>query len=147
MGNFRDMNGLEIGNRRRFEVNYNTNSVALLTVIINNPPIAVDDTINIYEDTPITIAVLANDSDVDLDTLKIEKVDSIGTIGTLVIEPGDTMITCTSKVDFNGMDTFLYTVLDCYGGTSIGTVIIIVLPITAIEDEHGYTSPREMVLR
>ena len=41
---------------------------------VNDAPAAVDDTATTAEDTAVSIAVLANDSDVDGDTLTVERV-------------------------------------------------------------------------
>ncbi|MEZ5644405.1 MAG: Ig-like domain-containing protein [Burkholderiaceae bacterium] len=38
---------------------------------VNDAPVAVDDAVSTDEDTPVTVAVLPNDTDVDGDTLAV----------------------------------------------------------------------------
>ncbi len=49
--------------------NSNNATVSISVTPVNDPPVARNDTITTNEDTPITISVLNNDSDVDGDTL------------------------------------------------------------------------------
>ena len=81
----------------------------------NSSPVAVNDTVTTPEDTPITFAtvtLLANDVDVDGNTLTLQSVDASGTLGTVGIDPGNNTITYTPVADFNGNDTFTYTIID-----------------------------------
>ena len=64
---------------------------------INNPPVAVNDTVTTPEDTTITIFVLVNDFDIDGDTIKVQSLDTTGTVGTVVIDPGDSTVTYTPR--------------------------------------------------
>ncbi len=64
---------------------------------INNPPVAVNDTVTTPEDTTITIFVLVNDFDIDEDTIKVQSLDTTGTVGTVVIDPGDSTVTYTPR--------------------------------------------------
>src|SRR5438445_6642008 len=62
-------------NGRNLEWSYNqdviTNSLNLLFSLANHPPVASNDIATTLEDTPVTINVLANDSDPDADPLAI----------------------------------------------------------------------------
>ena len=51
----------------------NTATVAVTVTAVNDAPVAVNDTATTAEDTPVSIAVLANDTDVDGDTLTVER--------------------------------------------------------------------------
>ena len=94
----------------------------------NAPPVAVDDTVTTPEDTSIVIAVLSNDFDVAGDTLKVHSVDTTGTEGRVVVDPGDTTVAYTPKADFNGIDTFEYVLTD--GAlTDTATVTVTVEPV------------------
>ncbi|GAA0477594.1 hypothetical protein GCM10009096_19360 [Parasphingorhabdus litoris] len=94
---------------------------------VNNPaPVATDDTATTDEDTPVTIPVLANDSDPDGDALSVTSATASN--GTVVINPDGT-ITYTPNQDFNGTDTITYTISDGNGGTSTATVDVTVTPV------------------
>jgi subtilisin-like proprotein convertase family protein len=90
---------------------------------VNDAPNAVDDSVSTPQDTPIVIAVLSNDTDVDLDTLSIESFGQ-GTIGT-VFDNGDGSLTYTPAGTV-GNDSFIYTISDGNGGTDTATVNVTV---------------------
>ncbi|SHK78883.1 Ca2+-binding protein, RTX toxin-related [Roseovarius marisflavi] len=90
----------------------------------NNPPVTVDDTAVTDEDTSVDIPVLANDSDPDGDTLRVDSVGPAGN-GTTAINPDGT-VAYTPNAGFSGTDTFEYTVTDDNGGTDTATVTVIV---------------------
>lgn len=94
---------------------------------VNDAPTAVDDSAATSEDTPIVIAVLANDSDVDQDSLSVTGVDAGGN-GSAVIHPDDT-VTYTPDPDFFGTDQFSYAISDGNGGTAAATVTVTVAPV------------------
>ena len=77
---------------------------------------------------PIDIPVLANDTDIEGDTLTVALVTQPAN-GTVVIN-GDGTVTYTPNPDFNGTDTFTYRV--CDDGTPVacdeGTVTVTVTP-------------------
>ncbi|WP_193786918.1 Ig-like domain-containing protein, partial [Legionella brunensis] len=94
------------------------NFEAVEIIHINTAPIAHDDTINMSEDTPITIspaALLANDTDVDPDVLQIIEVKN-AVNGTVQFVDG--VITFTPLSEFNGIASFEYVISDGAGGTS-----------------------------
>jgi len=112
-------------------------SVAQGAQIGNDDPTAVDDGATTDEDTAVIIDVLANDSDSDGDTLSVDSV-SVPTNGLAVIN-GDQTVTYTPDADFNGSDSFTYTISDGQGGTATATVDVTVNAInddpTAVDDE------------
>ena len=63
------------------------------------------------------ITVLANDTDVDGDTLAVTAA-SDGAHGTVVIN-GDGTLTYTPVADYHGEDSFSYTSSDGQGGTAM----------------------------
>ena len=91
---------------------------------INRQPVAEKDEASTDENTPVTIDVLANDTDPDDDTLTIAA-DPAPTSpnGTVVINPDGT-ITFTPETNFVGPTTVEYTVEDGQGGTATATVFI-----------------------
>ena len=88
----------------------------------NSPPVAGDDTAATAPNTPVTISVLANDSDVDGDALTVSNVANV-TNGTATINVNNT-VTLTPSTGFTGSATFDYTVSDGNGGTDTGTVTV-----------------------
>ncbi|MCU7880520.1 MAG: retention module-containing protein [Candidatus Thiodiazotropha sp. (ex Lucinoma aequizonata)] len=92
---------------------------------VNDAPVAVDDTVGANEDAPVTVAVLANDSDPDGDTLTITSVTQ-GTNGTITIDSVSGNPLYTPNLNFNGTDTFTYTIDDGNGGTDTATVTVTV---------------------
>jgi CSLREA domain-containing protein len=90
----------------------------------NSPPTAVDDSATTNEDNSVTINVLANDADPDGDALTVGSVTQ-PTNGSAVLN-SDNTVTYTPKRDFNGIDTFTYTISDAEGETTTATVTVTV---------------------
>jgi VCBS repeat-containing protein len=102
-------------------------AVVTVTVVnINDGPTAFADAYPVDENSSDNIfAVLANDSDVDGDSLSIVSVDGAGH-GTAVIS--GTNILYTPNLDFVGIDTFTYTISD--GNlTAMATITVTVMPL------------------
>ncbi|MFB1118965.1 cadherin-like domain-containing protein, partial [Dickeya dadantii] len=74
-------------------------------------------------DTPVTVDVLANDSDVDGNPLTVTA--ATAGHGAVVIN-ADGTLTYTPNSNFNGTDTVTYTVSDGAGGVVTGTLTITV---------------------
>ncbi|MEW8297072.1 MAG: retention module-containing protein, partial [Candidatus Thiodiazotropha sp.] len=102
-----------------------TATVTVTVGAVNDAPIATDDTVGTNEDTPVTVDVLPNDSDPDGDTLTVVSVTQ-GANGAVTIDPVSGNPVYTPNPDFNGTDTFTYTVDDGNGGTDTATVIVTV---------------------
>ena len=116
---------------------------ATVTVTVSaepDPPVAVDDTDSTAEDTPVTVDVLANDSDVDLDSLSVSAV-SQGSNGSVVNNGSD--VTYSPDSEWSGVDSFTYTVTDGNGGFDTATVTVDVSPVNddpvAIDDVDATT--------
>src|SRR5919204_1902533 len=92
-------------------------------------PMAVDDAAITTEDTSVTIAVLTYDADVEGDALIVAGV-SAPPHGTAAVN-ADGTITYTPAANFNGVDSFSYTLSDGHGGSATGTVSI---NVTAVND-------------
>ena len=91
----------------------------------NIVPVAVDDTETTPQDTPVTIDVIANDSDIDGDTLTVTSTTQpTAAQGTVTIVGGKPVFTPTAG--FVGDATFDYTISDGNGGESTATVTITV---------------------
>ncbi|MFL0830299.1 tandem-95 repeat protein [Vibrio parahaemolyticus] len=76
----------------------------------NDAPVAKDDTAITDEDTPVTINVLPNDTDVDGDKLSIESASVPKEQGTVEVVNGKLVFTPTEN--FNGDAEITYTVTD-----------------------------------
>ena len=107
----------------------------------NRDPSALNDTASMDEDgAPILIAALANDSDPDSDPLTITSVVAPAN-GTAVIV-GD-QIRYTPAADFNGTNTFSYSISDGRGGTASAFITVTVRPINddpVANDDSAATS-------
>jgi hypothetical protein len=90
----------------------NQATVTIELAAIAHPPVAEKDSASTPEDTAVTVAVAANDADVDGDL--------VAASATLVSEPahgtvvsnGDGTIIYTPNADYNGLDSFSYEVCD-----------------------------------
>ena len=72
------------------------------TAAVNDPPTAVDDSATTDEDTPVTIAVLDNDSDpVEGDTLTVTAAGSAAH-GTTAVVDGGNAVEYTPDLNFHG---------------------------------------------
>ncbi|MEM1093630.1 MAG: choice-of-anchor D domain-containing protein [Bacteroidota bacterium] len=108
-----------------------------LTGVGNSAPDVVDDAATTDEDNAVSIDVLSNDSDEEGNTLSISDLsDPAG--GTAVLD--GTMVTYTPDADFNGTDTFTYTVGDGIS-ESTGTVTVTVNAINDAPTEATITAP------
>ncbi|CAB5102353.1 hypothetical protein D3OALGB2SA_1914 [Olavius algarvensis associated proteobacterium Delta 3] len=106
------------------------NLIPLIAVSVteeNDAPVAVNDSITTNEDTPITYNVLANDVDIDGDTLILSSVTQ-GTNGDVNFN-ADNTLTYTPNSNFCDTDSFEYTVRDGNGGEDTATVSITVIQV------------------
>ncbi|RMF91471.1 MAG: tandem-95 repeat protein, partial [Planctomycetota bacterium] len=117
-------------------------SVTVQVHPINDPPTAVDDDLNVTEDTSENfLDVLANDSiapDTG-ETLRITSVSATQQSGTVTIGPTDDHLLYTPPANFNGQDSFTYTISDGNGGTDTATVTVTVAPFNdppVARDDH-----------
>lgn len=88
----------------------------------NSLPVAVDDGVTTQEDRSITVDVLSNDRDPDGDALSVTRVgpSANGSVALLA----DGRVSYSPKANFNGPDSFSYTVSDGKGGTATGNVTV-----------------------
>jgi cyclophilin family peptidyl-prolyl cis-trans isomerase len=102
------------------------------TVNISQNFSAVDDIFSVNEDsTNNTINVLANDTIVPGSNAQLT-VQAVGTPsqgGTVSIGTNGSNVVYTPKVNFNGVESFTYTVRDQSGATAVATVTMNVQPV------------------
>ena len=103
-----------------------TSTLSITILPINDAPVATADTATMDEDVaPITIDVLANDSDVDGDSLVISTASADEGTATIV----NNQIQYTPAANANGVATVTYTASDNNGGTASSTLAITINPI------------------
>ncbi|EID17756.1 hemagglutinin/hemolysin-like protein [Mycolicibacterium phlei RIVM601174] len=106
-------------------------TVNITVIAVNDAPVAVTDNYSVNEDTVLTVpagtGLLANDTDVDGGALTVIA-NTNPAHGTLTLNPNGTF-TYTPHENYNGADSFTYTVSDGQGGTAVGTVNITVNPV------------------
>lgn len=109
-----------------------TATVAVTVNAANDPVAPGNDSASTYEDAPINIAVLDNDSDVEgLDRASLT-IDSAPTNGSVAVLPDGT-ITYTPNANYSGTDTFTYRVCDNSTPASCATADVTVM-IAPVED-------------
>ncbi|MBD0852172.1 T9SS type B sorting domain-containing protein [Maribacter arenosus] len=108
-------------------------------VCIDQAANLVDDLVTTDEDVPIVVDIYANDSGLPttgtltttVPTNGVVNIDDNGTPN----DPSDDIVTYTPNPDYNGPDTFDYTVCNSSGDCSTATVTIDVLPIVDALDD------------
>jgi hypothetical protein len=106
-----------------------TATVSVTVTPVNDPPVAVDDYVSVSEDSSNNlIDVIANDNDVDGDSLTIV---SVTIPGNGSASTNGLYVFYTPDPNFNGFDQFSYTIIDGNGGSDNATVFV---TITAVND-------------
>jgi len=123
----------------------NSSALPRFTVVcLDQAANLVDDFITVNEDESVMVPIFDNDTDLPL----------TGTLtttgpanGTLTIDnngtpndPADDLITYTPNPDYNGLDSFDYTICNSSGDCSTATVTIDVLPIIDTFDDTATTT-------
>ncbi|MCP3964367.1 MAG: tandem-95 repeat protein, partial [bacterium] len=113
-----------------------------------NNPVAVDDQATTDEDQPVSIDILANDSDDDSDPLTVTEVTDPAN-GTAELQ-ADATVLYTPATHFFGTDTFTYTISDGTGGSDTATVTVTVIsvndPPNAVNDLYETDQDVALVL-
>lgn len=124
--------GTETFSYRVFDQTQNTNPQTV-TLIVNTPPVAVNDQISLNEDVPLILTKeegpLANDSDADGNELTA-RIVSPTTNGTVVVNE-DGSIEYTPNPDYFGTDVFSYVLTD---GVDDSNEAIVTLDVVAVND-------------
>jgi VCBS repeat-containing protein len=127
----------------------NVATVSLTVNPVNDFPTANPDTYVVAEDTVLTVAapgVLANDSDVDGDSLTALLVTA-PTHGSLAFH-ADGSFTYTPSANYNGSDSFQYA---AYDGSALSFIRTVTLLVTSVNDaptaaDDSYTTAEDTPL-
>jgi len=95
---------------------------------VNDAPVANNDAATTNEDTPVTIPVLTNDTDVDNGDSKSLTSATGAQHGSLSINGSN--VVYTPAANYNGSDSFTYTMQDAAGLTSTAAVNVTVTPVS-----------------
>ena len=112
-----------------------TSSATVQITITNGAPDARDDAASTGRNQPVTVNVLANDSDPDGDTIRVASVTQPGNGQASIGANGQ--VTYTPNANFSGTDTFTYRIEDGRGGSDTANVTVTVLgnrPPVAVDD-------------
>ena len=142
----RDINGQ--ANNRNLQWSYNqaviTNGLNLLFAPPNRSPLANNDSATTAENTPVTINVLANDSDPAGNPLTLVSV-SQGNNGVVTTNANGT-VTYWPATNFFGANYFTYTISDGQGGSATGIVSVTVTPALKIESIARQSNGNMLIL-
>ncbi len=121
-------------------------TVFINVVPINDPPVAEDDVYNIDEDDTLAANVGDNDVDPDGDVLTYSLITDVSN-GTLVFN-SDGSFTYVPNPDFNGTDSFEYTVCDDNGECDFAIVIITIIPVndSPIANDDNFAGEEDDVI-
>ncbi|EAT15688.1 tandem-95 repeat protein [Desulfuromonas acetoxidans] len=125
-------------------------ATAYITVVpVNDAPVAADDFYSTNEDVALVVdgtidpTVLANDNDLDLDTLTVNTTPLTDVANGSLVLNADGTFTYTPDANFNGNDSFVYQISDGAGGTAQATAYITVIPVNdapvAVADNNTIT--------
>ncbi|MCX7891791.1 MAG: Ig-like domain-containing protein [Burkholderiales bacterium] len=120
--------------------------VTIYVTPVNDAPVARDDAYVVDEDGEVVIDVLANDSDVDSESLAAVVVAGPSHGRLTLLENGRFLY--TPDADFNGADTFTYRASDGQLQSNLASVTVTVRPVNdapvAADDE--YTTDEDVPL-
>ncbi len=122
----------------------NTSELPRFTVVcMSQAGTLVDDLVTVNEDDSVVVPVFTNDTDVTTTGNLTTTNPANGTVGInsngTPNDPTDDIVTYTPDPNFNGTDTFDYTVCNTSGACSTATVTVDVLPIVDAFDDSVTT--------
>jgi gliding motility-associated-like protein len=136
-----------------YRTNDGTNNSSTVTVSItvspvNDAPVASNDNISTNEDVAVQITALSNDNDID-NAIDLTSVTIIASPahGALSVNATTGVITFTPTADYNGNDSFTYTVEDVSGAVSnVATVAVTINPVNdvPVANNDNVTTPEDV---
>ncbi len=106
-----------------------TAMVTVLIDMVNDPPIAIDDSVTTLEDTSVTIDVAANDFDVDGNLDSISAIELSQPANGILVNNDDGTFHYIPELNFNGSDSFTYEICDTDDVCDDAAVNITVIPV------------------
>ncbi|MDE2945049.1 MAG: tandem-95 repeat protein [Gemmatimonadota bacterium] len=122
-------------------------SVEVTVRPVNDLPEAADDEAATDEDVAVTVDVLANDTDVDGDSLRVASVSAPAN-GTAAVAADGRGVLYTPAENWHGTDRFTYVADDGNGGTASASVEVTVAPVNDLPvavDDRVSTNEDEAV--
>ena len=111
-----------------------TATVTIVVLPVNDPPEAVDDEAETLEDEAVMVDVLANDTDVDGDPIRVVSVGP-ASHGATTLAPS--RVRYSPDPNWYGTERFSYTIADPDGLTATATVTMTVLPVNDAPEAVG----------
>lgn len=117
-------------------------TVSINVISVNDVPVASDDSASTSEETPITIDVLANDSDVE-DALSGDNIAIVSAPDNGSVEVVGNNISYQPAANFSGADSFTYRITDSDGGSSdpatVAITVVAVNDVPVAADDSAIT--------
>ncbi len=116
------------------EANSNISGVDVNVTPVNNAPSAADSLVETNEDEPVTVILTADDDNDDSDnlTFAIMSQPSHGTLGQITpVNSASASVTYTPEADYNGEDSFTFSVSD---GDESSNVAEVSITVRAVND-------------
>ena len=110
--------------------NTTTTSFKLTVYPVNDLPVAADDAVTTSEDTAVTIDVLANDSDLETAHASLRVTQITDPVHGRLALAGTGKYTYTPDANFNGADSFTYTMTD----GQVEQTATVTITVTAVND-------------
>ncbi len=110
-----------------------TGTVNVTVNAINDVPAAADNNSNVNEDSSVSVDVLAGDSDADGDNLTVT---SCGAASNGNVVQNGNNCDYTPDADYNGADSYTYSISDGNGGTDSATVNV---TVASVNDQPSMT--------
>lgn len=128
------------GNTGNGGARFDDDTIAITVTQVNDPPTVMNDLFTVDEDSVNPLDVLANDSSLP-DGPETLTIVGVGTAMNGIVSGGGASLTYRPNPNFNGTDSFTYTVSDGNGGQATGMVTLTVTPVndppTALNDQFG----------
>ena len=106
-------------------------TVTITIAAVNDAPVAAGEVVTTDEDTPLVIAVLANDSGLGDGVASLEITSGPAPASGTTQVNNDNTVTFTPAADWSGIASFIYRVTDADGQRSSATVLV---TVSAVND-------------
>ncbi|MEV4345600.1 Ig-like domain-containing protein [Actinoplanes sp. NPDC049596] len=118
-----------------------TNNSATVTLTVNTAPKAVADTASTANGHPVSIDVLANDTDTEDAKAALQVTLDVAPVHGTAVVAADGSITYTPAAGWVGADTLRYLLTDSDGGTATATVALTVTNAAPVANDDVAATP------